>query len=94
MNEVFKPPPTELTVYTADEKELLAKLEAGHPVIWSEFDPKQRRILWFKSQKRGKEYVTVIGTSEKTLEKNWRLAHERGFYRDDHGRRVTIPGAR
>lgn len=83
-----------LVVYTADERELLAKLEAGHPVVWSEFDPKQRRILYFKCQKRGTEYVTVIGTSESGCEKNWKLAHERGYYRDDHGRRVAIPGAR
>jgi hypothetical protein len=81
-------------VYTADERELLAKLEAGHKVMWSEFDPKQRRILWFICQKRGVEYVTVIGTSEKGAEKNWTLAHARGYYRDDHGRRVSIPGAR
>lgn len=81
-------------VYTADERELLAKLEAGHKVMWSEFDPKQRRILHFISQKRGKEYVTVIGTSEAGAEKNWELAHARGYYRDDMGRRVTIPGAR
>lgn len=81
-------------VYTADERELLAKLEAGHKVMWSEHDPKQRRVLWFICQKRGVEYVTVIGTSEQTAEKNWALAHARGYYRDDHGRRVTIPGAR
>ena len=85
---------SDLVVYTADERELLAKLEAGHRVMWSEYDPEQRRVLWFISQKRGAEYVTVIGSSESTAEKNWKLAHARGYYRDDMGRRVSIPGAR
>ncbi len=83
-----------LEIPVADAIALRAKLEAGHVVAWNEIDPRNNRQLWFMCQKRGAEYVTVCGTTESKCAANWKAAHDKGYYRDDEGRRVTIPGAR
>ena len=83
------------TIYIADERELRAKLEAGHRVEWQEVDPRNGRTHYFICQKRGIEYVTICGTSERQANDHWKRAHEKGYYFDERTkRRVSIPGAR
>jgi hypothetical protein len=83
-----------LEIHLTDPRDLVAKMEAGHIIEWSEYSMKDARTYYFVCQKRGAEYVKVIGTSEEGARKNWQLAMQRGYYQDDQGRRVSIPGAR
>lgn len=86
---------SDVTIYIADERELRAKLEAGHRVEWCEEDPRNGKKLYFICVKRGKEYVTICGTSERQANANWKKAHDKGYYYDERTkRRVAIPGAR
>jgi hypothetical protein len=77
-----------LIVPVLDERELWAKLQAGHRV---EYRVGAQYII---SQKRGDVYVTASGMNEADAEREWKRAHEKGFIRDEQGNRVTVPGAR
>ncbi len=78
-----------LEILLNDVKDLREKLEAGHIVEWAE------GAAHVVCQKRGAEYVTVIGKSEANARANWKKAHQKGYYFDERTkRRVTIPGAR
>lgn len=79
----------DFTVFVNDARELAMRLEAGHRV---EYTYKGRYII---CEKRGKEYVTVEGESEKGAQEQWKRIHEDGYYYDwRRQQRVAIPGAR